>query len=171
MAIRIKKKPKVAKKIAKKTKLVKRKVVKSGGNKVIIKLPDTKFIETVGRRKTAVAVVRLYQEGSGKIYVNDKDIKDYFAGIVGATQQYMKPLELTDSIGKYTFSIKVSGSGIKGQLGAVIHGISRALCELDPENRRFLKPEGYLTRDPRMKESRKPGCGGKARRKRQSPKR
>jgi small subunit ribosomal protein S9 len=124
----------------------------------------------VGRRKTATARVRLYS-GKGKTLVNDQPIGEYFSGPV-ARSFYMRPFEVTETTGKFYATIKVEGSGKKGQLGAVVHGLARAI---DKENREAyhsaLKKHGLLTRDPRMRERRKPGQMGRARKKKQSPKR
>jgi small subunit ribosomal protein S9 len=77
----------------------------------------------------------------------------------------------TNVLGKYAVTVKVNGGGVRGQLGALAHGLARALVKFNPDYRALLKDDGWLTRDDRMKESRKIGTGGKARRKRQSPKR
>lgn len=135
--------------------------------------PKTKaldYIRTVGRRKTAVARVRLFKK-SGDMLVNDLPVGKYFGGQVAA-KQFLQPFEVTNTVGKYSFTAKVEGSGKAAQLGALVHGLSRALSSLDPTAfRTLLKKAGLLTRDPRMKESRKVGTGGKARRRKQSPKR
>lgn len=136
----------------------------------IFKIPKVKYIEGIGRRKVATSRVRIY-EGDGDLVVNDMLAKDYFSGIDMAPALYNKPFDLTGTKDKFAMTVKVSGSGIHAQLEAVIHGISRALVKYDPEFRAFLKAPGFLTRDDRMKETRKIGMGGKARRKRQSPKR
>lgn len=123
-----------------------------------------------GRRKRAVARVRLFS-GTGKIVVNDKPVQEYFSGKT-AQVLYQKPFVLTDTVGKFDVTVKVLGSGTSGQLGAVIHGISRALISLNPKDfRPILKKAGLLTRDPREKERRKYGLAGKARKRKQSPKR
>lgn len=127
------------------------------------------YIYAVGRRKTATARVRLYSK-KGDLIVNDQPAGKYFPGPV-APQKYLEPLKLTGLEGKTSFSVKVEGSGKSGQLGAVVHGISRAICKLDESHRGVLKKAGLLTRDPRMKEPRKVGTGGRARAKKQSPKR
>jgi small subunit ribosomal protein S9 len=128
------------------------------------------YIYAVGRRKTATARVRLYPK-KGDLLVNGVAAGEYFQGPVSASK-YLEPLRLTDTFDKFSFSAKVEGSGKNAQLGAVIHGLARALAKHDAENYRpLLKKQGFLTRDPRMKESRKVGTGGKARRKKQSPKR
>lgn len=139
-----------------------------------IQKPKTKkatdYTQTVGRRKTAVARVRLYKK-SGDMIVNDLPAGKYFSGIV-ARNRYLKPFEVTSTTGKFSFTAKVEGSGKSSQLDALVHGISRALATLDANAyRTLLKKEGLLTRDSRMKESRKVGTGGKARRAKQSPKR
>lgn len=130
---------------------------------------ETKFISTVGRRKEAVARVRL-AEGNGQIIINGKPIVEYFSDAV-FQRLYQKPLDLTKTSGKYTISVKVEGGGRVSQLDAVIHGISRALAKANPELRVTLKREGYLTRDARVKERRKYGHAHKARAMKQSPKR
>jgi small subunit ribosomal protein S9 len=112
-------------------------------------------IHKIGRRKTAVARVYL-SEGKGKITVNKRDYADYFPT---ATLQYKvrQPFTLTDTDNSFDVRINVFGGGINGQAEAVRLGISRALCEVDEENRGALKPEGLLTRDPRMVERKKYG--------------
>lgn len=112
-------------------------------------------IHKIGRRKTAVARVYL-KDGSGNITVNKKDVNDYFTT---GTLQYkvVQPLMLTENEGKYDLSINVFGGGITGQAEAIRLAISRIMCELDAENRLVLKPEGLLTRDPRMVERKKFG--------------
>lgn len=131
---------------------------------------ETNNIAAVGRRKEAVARIRL-MTGSGPISVNGKPIHEYFSGII-YQKFYQKPFEVTDTLGKYTGTIKVAGGGIQSQLDAVVHGISRALSKADSESlRSSLKKEGLLTRDARVKERRKYGLAQKARAKKQSPKR
>lgn len=126
-------------------------------------------ISTVGRRKEAVARVRISQ-GKGQITVNGKPIVEYFAGPV-LQKIYSRPLEITKATGKYTISVKVEGGGQVSQLGAVIHGIARAVAKIEPASRGTLKKDGLLTRDARVKERRKYGLAQKARAKKQSPKR
>jgi len=121
-----------------------------------------------GRRKTSVARVYL-RKGTGVIKVNGKELKEYFTiGIHSDT--VMRPLDVTDSLGKYDVVITVRGGGITGQAGACLHGLSRALVALDETNRPALKANGYLTRDSRMVERKKYGQPG-ARRKFQFSKR
>jgi len=135
------------------------------------KKKKSNYIAVVGRRKTASARVRLYPKKKGEIIVNKKPIEEYFPGKV-AEEKYLEPLRVCNVIGKYLITIKIVGSGKSGQLGAAIHGISRALEKLNTKKfRPILKSRGFLTRDSRAKERRKPGTGGKARRKRQSPRR
>lgn len=126
-------------------------------------------VSVVGRRKEAVARVRI-SSGHGQITVNGKPIGEYFLGPV-SQKLYQNPLELTKTLGKYIISAKVEGGGQVSQLGAVIHGIARALTKIDPGLRTVLKKAGFLTRDPRAKERRKYGHAGKARAMKQSPKR
>lgn len=113
------------------------------------------IIHKIGRRKTAVARVYL-SEGKGKITINNKDLSIYFPT---ATLQYKvkQPFMLTGTDDNYDVKINVFGGGITGQAEAIRLAISRAMCEVDAENRTTLKPEGLLTRDPRMVERKKFG--------------
>jgi len=125
-------------------------------------------IHKIGRRKTAVA--RIYvSDGKGNITVNKKDYKEYFTT---GTLQYkiMQALNLTDNAKAFDIKVNVYGGGITGQAEAIRLAISRVLIELNPENRAILKPEGLLTRDPRMVERKKFGQK-KARKKYQFSKR
>lgn len=171
MALKLSKKRKTAKKIVKKKKLAKKttKRVEVEANNEL-SYPKGRYYEAVGRRKVATARVRLYEE-SGDFIVNDKVVGKYFDSISDAVPRYTKPFELTGTQGKFSVVAKVSGSGVSAQLDAVVHGITRALIKFDPAFKAYLKPEGLVSRDDRMKETRKIGMGGKARRKRQSPKR
>lgn len=110
---------------------------------------------TIGRRKTSVARIYL-QEGKGAITVNQKDYKNYFPT---PTLQYKieQPFDLTSTTGSYDLKVTVKGGGANGQAEAVRLAISRALCKLNEEHRSALKPEGLLTRDPRMVERKKYG--------------
>jgi small subunit ribosomal protein S9 len=112
-------------------------------------------IHKIGRRKTAVARVYL-SEGSGSVTINQRPLDSYFTT---GTLQYKvnQPFELTETIGKYDVKASVFGGGITGQAEALRLAISRALCEIDQEFRLALKPEGLLTRDPRMVERKKFG--------------
>jgi len=131
-----------------------------------------KYIEGIGRRKVAVARVRLYPEVKESVFVvNDKLAADYFYHEAFANMYLNRPFEVVGLKSKPAVSVKVSGSGENAQMEAVIHGLARALVEFNPEYKPLLRQAGMLTRDDRMKETRKVGRGGKARRKRQSPKR
>jgi len=112
-------------------------------------------VHKIGRRKTAVARVYV-SEGSGNITVNKRDLNDYFTT---GTLQYKvrQPFTLTETDGNYDVKVNVFGGGITGQAEAVRLALSRAMCEIDAENRGVLKPEGLLTRDPRMVERKKFG--------------
>lgn len=113
------------------------------------------IIHKIGRRKTSVARVYL-QEGKGEIYINGRELKDYFT--TGVLQYKVEqPFALTDNAGKYNVDISVFGGGITGQAEAIRLAISRALCEVNNEYRAQLKPEGLLTRDSRMVERKKFG--------------
>ena len=109
----------------------------------------------VGRRKSAVARVRLVP-GEGKILVNKRDIDDYF-GLETLKMTIRQPMELVKVGGSFDVLVNVRGGGLTGQAGAIRHGISRALCKVNPELRAELKKAGFLTRDPRMKERKKYG--------------
>lgn len=126
-------------------------------------------ITTVGRRKEAVARVRL-SDGQGQITVNGKPIAEYFPGSL-LQKLYTKPLQITKTGEKYLISVKIKGGGQVSQLQAVIHGMARAIAKVSPDLRTILKKEGFLTRDARVKERRKYGLAQKARAKKQSPKR
>ena len=115
-----------------------------------------------GRRKTSVARV-FVREGSGKIVVNGKDVNDYFA-TSEQVQVVRQPLMVTSSENKYDILINVVGGGLNGQAGACLHGISRALTQVDQDNYPALKKNGYLTRDSRMVERKKYGQRGARRR-------
>ena len=113
------------------------------------------FFYGTGRRKHSVARVRLYQ-GTGKVTINDRDIDDYF-GLDTLKLIVRQPLVATNTVGKVDIEATVAGGGVSGQAGAIRHGLSRALLQLNPEYRTSLKAEGFLTRDPRMKERKKYG--------------
>ncbi|RKY84668.1 30S ribosomal protein S9 [candidate division KSB1 bacterium] len=111
-----------------------------------------------GRRKTAVAKVYLF-EGTGKIKVNDKEVLDYF-GRETLKMMIMQPMELLEVTDKYDVLAKVEGGGLSGQAGALQLGISRALIQANEDFRTMLRENGFLTRDPRMKERKKYGQKG-----------
>ena len=114
------------------------------------------YLYGTGRRKSSVARVRLYEGGTGKITINGRDIDDYF-GLDTLKLITRQPLVLTETVEKVDIIATVSGGGVTGQAGALRHGISRALLQVNPEFRPVLKKAGYLTRDPRMKERKKYG--------------
>ena len=140
------------------------------------------YYEAVGRRKEATCRVRLYiGEGEvtfkgvavskGNIFVNGRTSEHYFPGEV-SKKIYLEPFRTTNTIGRFATTVTVEGGGLNGQLEAMIHGLSRALIKVDPEKfRPILKKRGFLTRDPRAKQRRKAGFAGKARARKQSPKR
>ena len=109
-----------------------------------------------GRRKSSVARVHLFPNGTGAITINGRDIDDYF-GLETLKLIVRQPLISTDVLGKVDVVVTVAGGGVSGQAGAIRHGISRALLGLNPEYRAGLKAAGFLTRDPRMKERKKYG--------------
>ena len=112
-------------------------------------------IHTIGRRKTSVARVYL-SSGKDIFTVNSKDFKEYFP-TTSLQYKILQPFKLTDNLGKYNISVNVYGGGITGQVEAIRLAISRALCEVDENYRKILKPLGLLTRDPRMVERKKFG--------------
>ena len=112
-------------------------------------------INTLGRRKTSVARVYL-TKGKGNVTVNKRDYKEFFTVAV-LQSKIVQPFALTDTVGQYDVTVNVSGGGINGQVEAIRLGISRALVELNEENKPLLKEEGLMTRDPRMVERKKPG--------------
>ena len=109
-----------------------------------------------GRRKKAVARVRLLPAGDGQITINNKSLDEYF-GLDTLKFIVRQPLTLLDVVAKYDVMVNVCGGGFTGQAGAIRHGIARALLEAEPESRTALKKEGFLTRDSRMKERKKYG--------------
>ena len=171
MAIRMNKKTVKVQKIIKKVTVdPKRSSTKITGAKIEFKIPNKVYTGAVGRRKTAICRVRIY-EGQGDFVVNDQAVGAYFSGIRNGASIYQLPFKLTGTEGKFAVTAKVVGSGLNAQVGALVHGIARALVKFNPEYKTFLKAAGLMTRDDRMKETRKIGMGGKARRARQSPKR
>lgn len=139
------------------------------------------YYEAVGRRKSAVARVRLYMQKAksmtlnadvkkGEVMINGVSATEYFPRET-EKKAYLLPLEIADAVSRFAVSIKVNGGGKQGQLEAVAMGLARALELVDGSLRSKLKPEGLLSRDSRIRERRKPGTGGRARRQKQSPKR
>ena len=120
-------------------------------------MAQVQYIGT-GRRKSSVARVRLVP-GDGKVIINGRVMEEYipFAALREVVNQ---PLNATETLGSYDVLVNVNGGGYTGQAGAIRHGIARALLQADPEYRGTLKRAGFLTRDPRMKERKKPGLKG-----------
>jgi small subunit ribosomal protein S9 len=114
------------------------------------------YYEAVGRRKTATARVRLFPGGDGSVVINDKTMEDYFPRDIDVIT-LKAPLQATAMEHRFNVSVKVNGGGISGQAGAVQLAIARALLKIDPELRSVLRKGGYLTRDARAKERKKPG--------------
>uniref|UniRef100_A0A7C4R5Q0 Small ribosomal subunit protein uS9 n=1 Tax=candidate division CPR3 bacterium TaxID=2268181 RepID=A0A7C4R5Q0_UNCC3 len=115
---------------------------------------DGKYHYGLGRRKTAVAKVRLYK-GSGKLYVNQKE--DYFGGLEGLVKKILSPLTITGNQTKFDISAITNGGGISSQADAITLGVARALVAMEDELKPTLRKAGFLTRDPRKKERKKPG--------------
>jgi small subunit ribosomal protein S9 len=142
------------------------KTSKSSSNMVSPK----KYTYAVGRRRSATARVRLFP-GKQEILINGRLATDYWPS-KEQQNRFLQPFMLTDTLGQYSATVKIKGSGKMGQIGAFTHGVARAFDKLDRDKYRpILKKNGLLTRDSRMKETRKVGQGGKARFKKQSPKR
>ena len=114
------------------------------------------YYEAVGRRKTATARVRLFPGGDGNIVVNDKPLEEYFVRGIDVLS-LTEPLKATATENRFNISVKVKGGGMTGQSGATRMGIARALLKVDPELRPILRQGGFLTRDARAKERKKPG--------------
>ncbi|SRR6266571_4568546 len=151
--------------------------------KKVSKTTKLDYVFAVGRRKSSVARVRIYSQvkagltwedmpiKKGEIIVNQKAIAAYFPSDV-ERKLYEEPLRVINAQNNYAITVKVVGGGQRGQLDAVIAGIAKALSNLDVEKHRpILKKKGLLTRDARVRQRRNVGTGGKARRKKQSPKR
>jgi small subunit ribosomal protein S9 len=123
----------------------------------MVQVEKNAFYST-GRRKRAVARVWM-MPGSGKIAINRREIDDYF-GRATSKMILRQPLELTETLGRYDIYINVAGGGLSGQADAIRHGITRALMKINASFRPALKKEGYVTRDPRIKERKKYGQRG-----------
>jgi small subunit ribosomal protein S9 len=117
---------------------------------------EGKYHYGLGRRKTAIAKVRLYK-GKGEIFVNNKTGTDYFGGLAGLREKILSPLALTGNAGKFDIVAKANGGGVSAQADAIALGAARALLVLEPELKSTLRHAGFLTRDPRKKERNKPG--------------
>lgn len=163
------KKSPARKSVNKKTTTVKKSVKKVAKVSIAEKVENTekdkknplvgKYMRAIGRRKRSIASVRLFQNGKGEIIVNKKEYKDYFP-VLAHQKSVEAPLEATGNRKAFDFSIKVYGGGVRGQAEAVMLGIARALVLFDAELKTSLKKPGYLTRDPRKKERKKPGLKG-----------
>ena len=121
--------------------------------------PKKAFFYGTGRRKSSIARVRLFADGTGSVTINDREMDNYF-GLETLKLIVRQPFMVTDTLGKFDVVVTVAGGGVTGQAGAIRHGVSRALLNADPENRAALKAAGFLTRDPRMKERKKYGLKG-----------
>jgi len=133
--------------------LKEKKVVKS------TKPSGKNYLQTIGRRKRSIAQVRLYKSGKGEIIVNEKPYIEYFP-ILDLQKTVKEPLVAAGQTDKVDLSVKVQGGGTRGQAEATRLGIARALIELNPTVKGNLKKNGFLTRDPRKKERKKPGLKG-----------
>ncbi len=118
---------------------------------------EKRHIWATGRRKTSVAQVRLLSNGEGKVTVNSKSVEEYFRGTDHQKRDVLAPIKVIEEAKKYDYVLTLIGGGISGQAGAARHAIARALVKLDEKNRKPLRAEGFLTRDPRMVERKKAG--------------
>ncbi len=147
------------------------------------KMAKKDYTYAVGRRKESTARIRVYTSSpslemwgktpieKGKLYVNELPVASYFNGLTHE-KHYLRPLAVTETIGKFTITARVVGGGKQGQLDAFTHGLARALVALDSgKYHKTLRDSGFLTRDARVRQRRNVGTGGKARRAKQSPKR
>lgn len=159
----------MAQKLTKKSKVAVKPIKTVPVKKGVLAMPK-EYFSAVGRRKSAIARVRIWP-GKQELVVNGKSLSAYFRNDT-IKKMIGSPFAAAEVLGQYTGSIKVAGSGIMGQAEAIMHGIGRALAKADPEKfKKLMRDKGFLTRDPRMKETRKAGQGGRARAKKQSPKR
>ncbi len=118
---------------------------------------DARYYQGTGRRKSAVARVRIYPGGAGEVLINGRSLEEHFGPRPLYERLVMEPLRLTNLDEQLNVSVKVSGGGVTGQAGAIRFGIARALVHLDENLRPALKKTGMLTRDPRVRERKKPG--------------
>jgi len=118
-------------------------------------LTEQAYFYGTGRRKTAVARVRIFP-GNGTIIVNGKPFDELFSR-QALKDDILRPLQVTNNLDRFSAMVKVVGGGISGQVGAIRHGLARALVEVDESLKPVLKKDGLLTRDPRVKERKKPG--------------
>ncbi|MDA0375957.1 MAG: 30S ribosomal protein S9 [bacterium] len=119
----------------------------------------SQYFYSAGKRKTAIARVKLFDGGKGDVTVNGKPIREYFPTFLH-TENALAPLRITDLAKKYDVEVRVKGGGKAAQSDALRHGVSRCLLLIDPELRPTLKREGFLRRDARIKERKKPGLKG-----------
>ncbi len=117
---------------------------------------NTQEIIKTGRRKCSIAVAKLVK-GKGRVFINGKTLKGYLGNRPTLEMMIFRPLVLTDSADKFDIRVRAVGGGVSSQAGAIRHAISRALLEVNEENKAVLKQEGLLTRDPRVKERKKYG--------------
>ena len=125
-------------------------------NIAAVKGKESSYYEAVGRRKTAVARVRLFEQAGKDILINRKKLENYFP-LASLRQAVEEPLKKVKALDKFKVLVNVKGGGISSQAGAIRHGIARALVKFNPEFKKKLKRAEMLTRDPRMKERRKFG--------------
>lgn len=111
---------------------------------------------SIGRRKNAVARIKVLN-GGGEITINNKTVSEYFGGLERLKKLALKPLEIWSGMKNYDVCVRVRGGGVSGQAGAISHGLSRAILQLNESSKTALKKEGLLTRDSRMVERKKPG--------------
>ncbi|MDA0256836.1 MAG: 30S ribosomal protein S9 [Chloroflexi bacterium] len=116
---------------------------------------DQHYYYGLGRRKSSIAQVRLYP-GTGTVVINGRAVEDVIPR-ASLRQEMMRPLVVTGGIGRFNVQVKATGGGVSGWAGAIRFGIARALLAVDESNRRPLRSQGLLTRDPRVKERKKPG--------------
>jgi small subunit ribosomal protein S9 len=127
------------------------------GEYILAEMIKGEYYYGMGRRKTAVARVRLFPNGDGSITVNGKAAPTYFGQLASHLSTIAAPLRSLDLSNAYTITVRVVGGGTSGQAGAIRHALARALVRMNPEFKAALRKAGYLTRDPRMKERKKPG--------------
>ncbi|MEK7857630.1 MAG: 30S ribosomal protein S9 [Elusimicrobiota bacterium] len=120
-------------------------------------MKPSNHIWATGRRKTSVAQVRMVPDGDGKVTVNKKPIEAYFHNSAHNQRDVLAPIKLVEAAKKFDFILKIIGGGLSGQAGAARHAIARALVKLDEKNRKIMRAEGFMTRDPRMVERKKSG--------------
>jgi small subunit ribosomal protein S9 len=120
-------------------------------------MPKGEYYYGMGRRKTAVARVRLFPNGSGNVTVNGREVRHYFGNRDALTATLLAPLRLLELANSYDITVRVIGGGVSGQAGAIRHAVARALLRVNPDWKNPLRKAGFLTRDPRMKERKKPG--------------